>query len=177
MVPPIPRAVLSHLLTRPTATPHPGAIVGSCDGANRKDSNRGGALRLHFVRYHRFSQDLVGARLRLDGKALSFKQKLNILAYTLVIVNQHRRPPFGLRPFSQQLQAKRGTHYAILRLIEESVEISCLSRIDGLHKAQLASDRMSCHSANANQVRLEQRPMSRHLRSGIAPRLTSRSLW
>jgi hypothetical protein len=27
-----------------------------------------------------------------------------------------------------------------------------------LHKAQLASDRMSCHSATANQVRLKDNP-------------------
>src|SRR6266478_7561740 len=52
----------------------------------------------------------------------------------------------------------RTTSRMILRLSRVVIALPFFSRSGtvrrGLHKAQLASDRMSCHSATANQVRL-----------------------
>src|SRR2546429_5902721 len=61
-----------------------------------------------------------------------------------------RHAPGGRHPLRRHLAQGLGT--APLR------ELLLPARADGnlikLHKAQLASDRMSCHSATANQVRL-----------------------
>jgi hypothetical protein len=74
---------------------------------------------------------------------LSCKAKLRTFASFMYQASSWKRPRWWRRPVSPAIGCSE--HSSLGGQMENLIK---------LHKAQLASDRMSCHSATANQVRL-----------------------